>query len=79
MRVQAIDTAFRAVDSTYKLELSNKRSVTISTFKSNNFVNIREYYDKNGELAPGKKGIALDVEQWASLMQKLPILQQAVQ
>lgn len=35
-------------------------------------VSIREYYDKNGEQLPGKKGIALPVEQFVALIKVLP-------
>lgn len=36
-------------------EISNSRRVTISEFKGKKMVNIREYYEKNGESLPGKK------------------------
>jgi hypothetical protein len=37
------------------LQLSAKRRVTVSEFKGSTFVNIREYYDADGEMRPGKK------------------------
>lgn len=36
-------------------EISRMRRVTISNFKGRNMVNIREYYEKDGEELPGKK------------------------
>jgi len=36
-------------------EISNQRRVTISSFKGKTFVNIREYYEKDGKELPGKK------------------------
>ena len=36
-------------------ELSAKRRVQISEFKGKHMVNIREYYEKDGEMLPGKK------------------------
>lgn len=36
-------------------EISKARRVTISEFKGKTLVNIREYYDKDGQTLPGKK------------------------
>jgi len=30
---------------------------TVSDFKGKKYVNIREYYEKDGDLKPGKKGL----------------------
>lgn len=32
----------------------------IQNFKGKNYINIREYYDSNGELKPGKKVCVID-------------------
>jgi len=37
------------------LQISKSRRVTISDFKGKTFVNIREYYEKDGKTLPGKK------------------------
>lgn len=36
-------------------QLSNKRRVGVSEFKKMCFINIREYYEKDGKMLPGKK------------------------
>lgn len=36
-------------------EISKMRRVTVSTFRGKTMVNIREYYEKDGQELPGKK------------------------
>ena len=42
-------------------------------------MDLREYYEKEGELLPGKKGIALDLAQWEKLVEAVPDINAAVQ
>lgn len=42
-------------------EISRQRRVTISTFKGRVLVNVREYYEKDGQELPGKK-VILSIE-----------------
>ncbi|KAF2802051.1 PC4-domain-containing protein [Mytilinidion resinicola] len=53
-------------------ELSQKNRISIAEFKGKTFVNIREYYEKDGKTLPGKKGIMLPPEQFATLLAALP-------
>ena len=62
--LDAITTALNAQDVSYALDLSNKRRVTISNFNNSFMVNIREYFEKDGQLLPTKKGISLMPQQW---------------
>lgn len=48
-------------------ELSDKKRVTVNTFKRKIYINIREYYEKDGKLLPGSKGIALNEQMWQNL------------
>ncbi|KAH7026170.1 transcriptional Coactivator p15-domain-containing protein [Microdochium trichocladiopsis] len=55
--------------------LSANRRIGISNFKGKTLINIREYYtDASGDLKPGKKGISLSLEQYASLVKAIPSL-----
>lgn len=51
------------------VDLGKKKRVTVRDFKGSTLIDIREYYGSEGDEKPGKKGIALSVEQWKSLMQ----------
>ncbi|TRX97141.1 hypothetical protein FHL15_001935 [Xylaria flabelliformis] len=54
--------------------LGTTRRVTIQNFKGKNYINIREYYESNGELRPGKKGIMLPLEQYNALLTAIPAI-----
>lgn len=41
-------------------------------------VNIREYYEKDGQELPGKKGISLPIEQFNTFIALLPEIEQAL-
>ncbi|KAK2026670.1 transcriptional Coactivator p15 [Colletotrichum zoysiae] len=55
-------------------DLSNKRRVGVSQFKNNTFINIREFYEKDGEMLPGKKGISLNIAQYEALVKAIPAI-----
>lgn len=38
-------------------------------FRTSVLIDLREYYDQNGVVKPGKKGISLSKEQWSALKQ----------
>ncbi|QPC77606.1 hypothetical protein HYE68_008358 [Fusarium pseudograminearum] len=59
-------------------ELSNKRRVGVSDFSSKTFVNIREYYEKDGKTLPGKKGISLSIEQYNAFLKAVPRINAAL-
>ena len=49
-------------------EMSNTRRCSVSKFKGRVFVNVREYYEKDGRFLPGAKGAALSAEAAAILV-----------
>ncbi|XP_075168773.1 single stranded-binding protein c31A [Haematobia irritans] len=59
--------------------LEKYRQVRINEFRGKKLIDIREYYEKGGELLPGKKGISLSVTQWKKLLEVADEINQAVQ
>ncbi|XP_016967639.1 RNA polymerase II transcriptional coactivator [Drosophila biarmipes] len=49
--------------------LEGLRQVRINEFRGRKMVDIREFYEKNGETLPGKKGISLSIKQWKKLLE----------
>ncbi|CAH1253273.1 SUB1 [Branchiostoma lanceolatum] len=53
------------------IQLSNKRFISVREFKGKCLIDIREYYDADGELKPGRKGISLTTDQWRRLKEAM--------
>lgn len=53
-------------------DISKARRVTLSDFRGKMMVGIREYYEKDGQMLPGKKGISMTLEQYGVLISLLP-------
>merc|ERR1711964_198149 len=47
--------------------ISNVRRVSVEEFRGKKLVSIREYYEKDGKMLPGRKGISLPQDQWIKL------------
>ncbi|NXL93252.1 TCP4 polymerase, partial [Alectura lathami] len=60
-------------------QIGKMRYVRVSCFKGKVLVDIREFYvDKEGDMKPGRKGIALSAEQWIQLKEIVPEIDAAV-
>ncbi|XP_017047940.2 RNA polymerase II transcriptional coactivator [Drosophila ficusphila] len=59
--------------------LEGLRQVRINEFRGRKMVDIREFYEKNGETLPGKKGISLSIKQWKKLLEVAEEVTRAVE
>ncbi|KAI5363566.1 putative transcriptional coactivator p15 (PC4), ssDNA-binding transcriptional regulator [Septoria linicola] len=55
--------------------IASKRRLQLSEFKGTTMVGVREYYEKDGEMLPGKKGISMTLEQFNMVVELLPQLE----
>ncbi|GAA5940442.1 hypothetical protein JCM3775_005093 [Rhodotorula graminis] len=60
------------------VDLGANKRVVVSDFKGKTLVQIREYYNDNGEWKPGKKGIALPVDAWDRLKKSVAAIDSAI-
>lgn len=59
--------------------LDKNRLVRVRSFKGKAYIDIREYYQKDGAMLPGKKGISLSPEQWRKLLENVDGINKAVE
>ncbi|EEQ83505.1 hypothetical protein RJZ56_005672 [Blastomyces dermatitidis] len=67
-------TSEKKIDSNgdFYWNISRFRRLTVSSFKGRTMVSVREYYEKDGQELPGKKGISMPLEQFNAMVQLLP-------
>lgn len=60
------------------IKSNDLRRVTVSNFKESILVSIREYYESDKGILPGKKGISLPLDQFNVFVASLPLIEQAL-
>ena len=60
------------------IKLEGKKKVSIRKFKGQIYVDIREYYEKDGEEKPSKKGISMKPELWEKLKSRISDIDSAI-
>ena len=58
--------------------LDKKKRVTVHKFKGQLKIDIREYYEDNGEMKPGKRGLSLNLENWNKLKEFMEQIDEAI-
>jgi hypothetical protein len=53
-----------------KFEISEGMLATVSTWRGKKRVDIRKWYQKDGEFAPGKNGLNMTAEEWSDFCAK---------
>ncbi|KAF8630655.1 hypothetical protein AX15_002805 [Amanita polypyramis BW_CC] len=57
-------------------DIGKKKRITVSMFKGQPLIDIREFYGDEGQEKPGKKGIALTIEQWEAVKSNIDTVDQ---
>ena len=60
------------------IPLDKNKRVSIRKFKGQIYVDIREFYEKDGEKKPSKKGISLKPELWQKLKSRVKDIDDAI-
>ena len=59
--------ALEKKDTTLSIEIGDRRRAYVTEFKSRMYINVREFYEKDGAMLPGSKGLALEPQNWEVL------------
>jgi len=65
-------------DDGQMFQLGKMRYAAVREFRGKVMVDLREFYDKDGEMKPGKKGLALNLEQWQALKDHIDDIDEAI-
>lgn len=56
-------------------DLTSKKKVFIKMFKGQKMVDLREIFDKNGEMIYTSKGVCLTMDAWKTLKNLIPSIE----
>ncbi|KAK4310897.1 hypothetical protein Pmani_017577 [Petrolisthes manimaculis] len=70
---------FKTSDGDVYFELEKLKRVTVREFRNKIYVDIREFYEKDGKMLPGKKGIALNTSGWSKLKNLIDDVDEEIQ
>ena len=62
-----------------KVFLGRMRYVSVSQFMNRLLVDIREHYEKDGQIKPGAKGISLRYQEWKHLKNNIDLIDEKVE
>ncbi|XP_015763952.1 PREDICTED: RNA polymerase II transcriptional coactivator KIWI-like [Acropora digitifera] len=65
-------------EDNFSFPLADRRKISVREFKGKVYVDIREFYESDGELKPGKKGIMLQISQWEKLKEHIDDVDEAI-
>ncbi|KAL1449191.1 hypothetical protein WDU94_000410 [Cyamophila willieti] len=60
-------------------QLDNNRFVKVKEYRGKLYVDIREHYEKDGQMLPGKKGILLNLAQFKVLKDAAPEINSVIE
>eukprot|EP00798_Chlamydomonas_sp_ICE-L_P014906 gene14906-20955_t len=52
----------------YFAEIKTNLRLALNEFKGNTYIGVREFYEKDGKLLPGLKGLSMSIDLWDKLM-----------
>lgn len=59
------------------ITLSSKKFAKVRKFAGKTYVDFREYYEKDGKMLPGKKGLMLNKAEWQNIKRNLAAIDNA--
>lgn len=63
--------------SLFIIELSKRKRCRVTEFKGTKYVDFREFYEKDDDMLPGKKGLMLNKAEWEKVKQSIKDIDKA--